>query len=96
MEPTLSAGDWLLVDPDAYAGRAPVAGELVLAPDPREEDRLLIKRVESVDPDGQLRLAGDDPDHSTDSRAFGVVDPDSVAGRPWFRYWPPERIGRIH
>ena len=95
MEPTLSAGDWLLVDPDAYARRPPVAGELVLAPDPREDDRLLIKRVEAVDPDGRLYLAGDDPDRSTDSRVFGSVDPASVAGRPWFRYWPLGRIGPI-
>ncbi|MET0773654.1 MAG: S26 family signal peptidase [Candidatus Limnocylindrales bacterium] len=56
---------------------------------------MLIKRVESVDPDGRLRLAGDDADRSTDSRAFGTIDPTSVVGRPWFRYWPLERVGRI-
>jgi nickel-type superoxide dismutase maturation protease len=95
MEPTLVAGDWLLVDPDAYGGRTPVVGELVLAPDPREDDLLLIKRVDAVAPDGRLRLAGDDADHSTDSRAFGSIDPASVVGRPWFRYWPMERFGRI-
>lgn len=95
MEPTLRAGDWLLVDPDAYGRRSPLVGELVLAPDPREDDRLLIKRVGSVDPDGRLLLAGDDADHSTDSRVFGSIDPASVVGRPWFRYWPLERIGRI-
>ena len=58
MEPTLSAGDWLLVDPDAYARRRPVAGELVLAPDPREDERLLIKRVESVDRSGRCARSG--------------------------------------
>lgn len=95
MEPTVDAGDWLLVDPDAYINRSPVPGDLVLAPDPREDDRLLIKRVASVDPDGWLRLAGDDPDRSTDSRAFGAVEPASVVGAPWFRYWPPKRVGRV-
>ncbi len=95
MEPTVMAGDWLLVDPDAYALRPPAAGELVLAPDPRQDDRLLIKRVESVDPDGWLRLAGDEPERSTDSRVFGAVDPASVVGAPWFRYWPPTRLGWI-
>lgn len=95
MEPTLREGDWLLVDPDAYARRSPAPGDLVLAPDPREGDRLLIKRVESVDEGGWLRLAGDDPDHSTDSRAFGAVDPALVAGSPWFRYWPIGRAGRV-
>lgn len=95
MEPTVRAGDWLLVDPDAWVDHSPGPGDLVLAPDPREDDRLLIKRVASVDPDGSLRLAGDDPDHSTDSRAFGPVDPASVAGAPWFRYWPPRRVGWV-
>jgi nickel-type superoxide dismutase maturation protease len=95
MEPTVSAGDWLLVDPDAYGRRRPVVGDLVLAPDPREDDRLLIKRVAAVEGDGRLRLAGDDAEHSTDSRAFGTIDPVSVVGRPWFRYWPLERVGRI-
>lgn len=95
MEPTVVAGDWLLVDPHAYAHRPPALGELVLAPDPRQDDRLLIKRVQSVDPAGGLHLAGDDPEHSTDSRVFGAVDPASVVGAPWFRYWPPARIGRV-
>jgi nickel-type superoxide dismutase maturation protease len=95
MEPTVREGDWVLVDPDGYARRPPAAGDLVLAPDPREDDRLLIKRVASVDPDGRFLLAGDDPEHSTDSRVFGSVDPAAVVGRPWFRYWPPERVGRI-
>lgn len=95
MEPTVMDGDWLLVDPLAYATRSPVVGGLVLAADPREPERVLIKRVVTIDPDGWLRLEGDDPDHSTDSRAFGAVDPATVSGAPWFRYWPPGRIGRL-
>ena len=95
MEPALEAGDWLLVDPDAYAGRAPSRADLVLAPDPREPARLLIKRVGSVAADGSLELLGDAPDASTDSRAFGSIAPSSVRGRPWFRYWPVGRIGRL-
>lgn len=95
MEPTVADGDWLLVDPLAYAGRPPVVDDLVLATDPRAPERLLIKRVVTIDPDGWLRLEGDDPDHSTDSRAFGAVDPATVSGRPWFRYWPPGRFGRL-
>ncbi len=100
MEPTILAGDWLLVDPLAYAGRAPDTGDLVLAPDPRApdpgaHDLVLIKRVVSVDPDGWIRLEGDDPMRSTDSRVFGAIDPRAVTGAPWFRYWPPARIGRV-
>jgi nickel-type superoxide dismutase maturation protease len=95
MEPTIAAGDWLLVDPLAYVERPPDEDDLVLAPDPRDPGLMLIKRVVSVDPDGWLRLEGDDPMHSTDSRIFGAIDPALVAGRPWFRYWPPNRVGRI-
>ena len=95
MEPTIGAGDWLLVDPLAYVERPPAQDDLVLAPDPRDVSLVLIKRVVSVDPDGWLRLEGDDPMRSTDSRIFGAIDPARVTGRPWFRYWPPRRMGRI-
>jgi hypothetical protein len=56
---------------------------------------VLIKRVASVDADGGLSLAGDDQERSTDSRVFGVVDPATVVGAPWFRYWPLRRVGRV-
>jgi nickel-type superoxide dismutase maturation protease len=95
MEPALEPGDWLLVDPDAYRARPPRAGELVLAPDPREPARLLVKRVGGVESDGRLRLLGDAPEASTDSREFGAIDAGTVAGRPWFRYWPLRRVGRL-
>jgi nickel-type superoxide dismutase maturation protease len=95
MAPTLMPGDWLLVDPDGYSRRPPDVGALVLAPDPRDPQRLLIKRVADVDPDGRLQLVGDDPDASTDSRLFGAIDPRVVFGRPIVRYWPPRRFGTV-
>jgi nickel-type superoxide dismutase maturation protease len=95
MEPALEPGDWILVDPDAYRRTSPRPGELVIAPDPREPSRLLLKRVGSIGPGGALRLIGDAPERSTDSRTFGAVDPATIVGRPWFRYWPPQRMGRI-
>jgi nickel-type superoxide dismutase maturation protease len=95
MAPALEPGDWVLVDPQAYRHRPPRTGELLLAPDPREPGRLLVKRVAEVEPDGRLRLVGDAPGDSTDSRQFGPIDPATVAGRPWFRYWPAGRAGRL-
>ncbi|MEA2622963.1 MAG: hypothetical protein QOH61_1873 [Chloroflexota bacterium] len=95
MEPALEPGDWLLVDPDAYAGGPPRVGQLVLCPDPRTPERLLIKRVGSVAPDGAVELLGDAPAESTDSRVFGTVPASDVRGRPWFRYWPLRRVGRL-
>jgi nickel-type superoxide dismutase maturation protease len=95
MAPTLLPGDWLLADPEAYRRRSPLVGELVLVMDPREATRLLVKRVSAVHSDGRLEVHGDDAAASTDSRVFGSVDPVSVEGRPWFRYWPVRRIGRL-
>lgn len=96
MRPTLEPGDWLLVDPSAFEARPPTVGELVLVPDPRAPSRLLVKRVAAVHAGGgELELAGDAPLASSDSRAFGTVEASRVEGRPWFRYWPPRRIGRV-
>ena len=97
MRPTLEAGDWLLADPDAYAETPPAVGDLVLVPDPRRPQRLLVKRVAEVYEGGrELWLAGDAQDSTTDSDAFGSVSTSAVRGRPWFRYWPPSHAGRIH
>ncbi len=95
MEPTLRAGDWLLVDPVAYRRRAPASGDLVVAPDPREPTRVLVKRVARIDEARRLIVVGDARDASTDSRVFGSIAASEVAGRPWFRYWPLRRIGRV-
>ena len=96
MEPTLRDGDWLLVDPEAYARRPPRSGELVVARDPRSADRVLVKRVAAVENYGAtLGLAGDHPAHAEDGTAGVSVAASSVLGRPWFRYWPSERFGRV-
>lgn len=93
MAPGLEPGDWLLVDPALSS--PPASGQLVVVPDPRQADRLLVKRVGAVRRDGRLWLVGDTPNDSTDSRMFGPVDAAAVLGRPWFRYWPPPRMSRV-
>jgi hypothetical protein len=67
----------------------------VLVADPRSPDRLLVKRVGSVSAEGAIEVVGDARWASTDSRAFGPVDGSAVLGRPFFRYWPPRRLGRV-
>jgi len=95
MAPTLGAGDWLLVDPAAYRDHRPAVGDIVVAPDPREPARLLVKRVAVVGADGSVELRGDALDASTDSRAFGPLPSEAVMGRAWARYWPPRRVGLL-
>lgn len=96
MRPTLEPGDWLLADPDAYRDAPPRVGDLVIVPDPRQPTRLLVKRVAEVRDHGRESwISGDSHDASTDSRAFGPVSTSTLEGRPWFRYWPLRRIGRV-
>ena len=91
MEPAVREGDWLLVH---QLRRVPRVGELVVATDPREPERLLVKRVSAVIGD-QLTIAGDQPDRSTDSRHFGPIPLSAIVGRPVFRYAPLLRAGLV-
>jgi nickel-type superoxide dismutase maturation protease len=92
MAPALLAGDRLLVESVTYRRRRPRPGEVVLARDPRSPQRELIKRIAAVDPvAASVILAGDAPDASTDSRAFGPVPLNLVRWRAVGRYWPPRR-----
>lgn len=40
-------------------------------------------------------LVGDNRAASTDSRDFGSIHRDRIEGIATFRYWPPERLGRL-
>ena len=96
MAPSLLPGDRLLVESHSYRSRQPRPAEVVLAADPREPDRELIKRVASVDSAaGTADLRGDAPDESTDSREFGAIPLSEIRWRAVFRYWPPQRAGRL-
>ena len=96
MAPALLPGDRLLVESRSYLSRAPRPGEVVLAADPRKGDRELIKRVAAIDDAGAAAdLRGDAPEESTDSREFGAVPLSAIRWRAAFRYWPPERAGRL-
>jgi len=96
MAPSLLPGDRLLVESRSYLRRAPRPGEVVLAADPRRADRELIKRVVAIDETGAAAdLRGDAPEASTDSREFGSIPVSAIRWRAAFRYWPPERAGRL-
>jgi len=96
MAPSLLPGDRLLVESRTYRARAPRRGEVVLAADPRKPERELVKRVAAIDDaTASAELRGDDPAASTDSREFGAVPLAAIRWRAVFRYWPPERAGRL-
>lgn len=96
MAPSLLPGDRLLVESHTYHGRTPRPGEVVLAVDPRTAERELIKRVAAIDQaTASAELRGDDPAASTDSREFGAVPLSAIRWRAVYRYWPPDRAGRL-
>lgn len=94
MAPTLLPGDRLLVEALSFARRSPRVGEIVLAADPREPERELVKRVVAVMANGDLVVGGDSAQRSTDSRAFGPLPRGAVRWRVVLRYGPPRRFGR--
>jgi nickel-type superoxide dismutase maturation protease len=94
MRPLLSPGDRLLVlRHPRWRWRV---GQLAALRDPREagDPALLVKRVSALTPGG-VEVLGDNPSASTDSRTFGPVDRAGLVGPVLYRYWPPERAGRL-
>lgn len=97
MAPALLDGDRLLALSRPWGPPARLeVGDIVAAPDPRLPDRMLVKRVASIDRSNlTVDLLGDAPDASTDSRHFGPVPLTSVIGRVVHRYGPPGRSGPV-
>ena len=87
MAPTLQPGDRVLV----WRGLGPLrsrirVGDLVAVVDPRQADRLMIKRV--VGRTGpEVFVRGDNDAASTDSRHFGPITRDQLVGQVRWRYW---------
>jgi signal peptidase I len=89
MQPGLSPGDRLLVLP-----LRPRVGDVVALRDPRQPQRVIVKRVVAIDVDG-IDVRGDNSNASTDSRTFGRVPRDALLGRAVYRYAPAARAGRV-
>lgn len=98
MEPTLAAGDRVIVDLWTHHQRPPRLGEIVLIEGTRPGSSTMVKRV-ALPPDGAsgdgrtLWVLGDNPASSADSRQIGAVPLERVVGRVALIYWPPVRAG---
>ena len=86
MEPALSPGERVFVNRTAYWFSKPRSGDLVVVRDPRQHDRLLLKRIDRPAEAGGWLVLGDNPEVSTDSREFGPVSRELILGKVWFRY----------
>ena len=71
----------MLVDHRAYRVCDPEVGDVVVARHPFVADRIIVKRVQSVDEEGRSFLVGDNPDESTDSHALSALSRDLILGR---------------
>jgi nickel-type superoxide dismutase maturation protease len=89
MRPALQPSDRLLVG----TWLRPRRGDVVVVHDPEQHSIFLVKRVASVEPNGDLVLHADNPNVSRDSRHFGPVPRRLIVGRAIFRYLPSERRG---
>jgi phage repressor protein C with HTH and peptisase S24 domain len=88
MEPALRPGDWLIVWRGLGAARPARirAGQVVIARHPGRADFLLVKRAVRRDAGGWW-LESDNKDvRAVDSRVFGAVPADLIAGRMLLRY----------
>ncbi|MEX2054472.1 MAG: vitamin K epoxide reductase family protein [Candidatus Colwellbacteria bacterium] len=65
-------------------------GDVVVLKDPRNGERIIVKRVSRIDGD-KVMLLGDNPSESTDSRGFGLVDKGNILGKVIFKY--PQNTG---
>jgi nickel-type superoxide dismutase maturation protease len=91
MVPTLHHGDRLVVWL-RRPRRVPRSGTVVVVELP---DRpLSVKRLSAVEADGSIRVEGDNPFGSTDSRALGSLPAEALRGTVVARIWPHPGVVR--
>ena len=91
MRPTLQPGDRLFV----FQWPRPRPGDLVVLKEPDAQSTFAVKRVASLEPNGDVIVQADNPNVSRDSREFGPVPRQLIVGRVIFRYLPAETRRRL-
>ena len=76
--PYLQDGDFAIILKSRWVHKSLKCGDYIVFH--QSQFGTLIKQVHQIQPDGSLLVRGSD-DFSTDSRLFGAVAPDQVAGK---------------
>ncbi len=108
MIPTLRSGERILISPlfgvergDLIVFRSPRDAEVTMVKRvvalPGDTVRFEPggKPAPELLPDGRYFVVGDNRRRSRDSRHFGALPESDILGVVFFRYWPPERLGRL-
>jgi len=82
MEPTLKAGDYVMINKLSYLFRRPSIGDIVVFRHPSDNQNFLIKRIAEVK-DSRYFVLGDNREFSTDSRHFGSIGRNLIVGKVW-------------
>ncbi len=61
-----------------------------------QDPRLPANECSWTVPEGKFFVLGDNTRNSSDSRYWGFVDARDFIGEPFFRVWPPDRIGPMN
>jgi signal peptidase I len=51
--------------------------------------------VEKTVPEGEYLCFGDNRPQSRDGREFGPIKRESIIGKAFFKYWPPQSVGLV-
>ncbi len=78
LSPNFKHGDFVLVSKIPFLLRPPAPGDVIAFHQPGYG--LLIKRIESVNPDGEVNVIGTQAE-SIDSRVFGAVQQEAMVGK---------------
>jgi nickel-type superoxide dismutase maturation protease len=79
MSPTFSDGEEILVNRLSYILKKPKVRDIVAVKDPRDK-KILIKRISRIE-HGKYFVVGDNKEHSTDSRKFGMIEKTDIVGK---------------
>lgn len=85
MLPTFRPGEHLLINRFIYKIEKPKEGDVIVLKDPRDAQRLLLKRIAEIQ-NNILNVISDNTEEGSDSRIFGATDKKNIVGKVFFRY----------